>query len=178
MSENLRPFLPAIAVALIATLFGHGIGVAFGVAEDSMKAALQAGADEVLADKYAGDPAKAKAVVDKSWAYLKRAHLHAGALGTGALVLAVVLSFLGGGLRLRQAVAACSSFGAFGYGLFWLVAAFAAPGLGGTGAAKDAYEWLGMPTAALVVIGTVGGLVLVLAAIVRGMRAPTATRTS
>lgn len=175
MADALRPFLPALAVALLATLLGHGIGIAFGVAEDAMEATLHASGEAVLAEKYGGDTAKLEQVVSKSFVYLKRAHLHAGALGTGALVVSLVLAFLGGGLRLRQAVAACASFGALGYGLYWLVAAFAAPALGGTGAAKEAYAWLGLPTAAFVVIGTVGCLALVLAAIVRGARA---TRTS
>jgi hypothetical protein len=167
----LRPFHIALAIALCATLFGHGIGIAFGVAEDSIKGSLQAGADAVLADKYGGDAAKAKSVVDKSFTYVKRAHMHAGALGTGALVLALVLAFLGApALRFRQAVAVASSIGALGYGLYWLLAAFAAPGLGGTGAAKEAYAWIGLPTSALVVAGTVGGLVCVVLSIVSARR--------
>jgi hypothetical protein len=165
--DLLRPFLPALALALTATLFGHGLGVAFGVAEGGLKGSLQAGADAALVEVYGGDAAKAQAVVDKSWAYLKRAHLHAGALGTGALALTLVLAFLGGPLRARQATAFVSALGACGYGLFWLVAGLAAPRLGGTGAAKEAYAFLGLPAAALIVAGTVGGLLLVVRAAIR-----------
>ena len=166
MREALRPFLIPLVIALLATLLGHGLGVAFGVAEDSLKGTLQASADAALADKYGGDATKAKSVVDKSWTYMKRAHMHAGALGNGALLLSLLLAFLGDArLRLRQAVAMGSAVGALGYGLFWMVAAFAAPGLGGTGAAKESYAWLGLPTAGLVVAGTVAALALVIAAL-------------
>lgn len=167
-----RPFLPALLIALMAMTFGHGIGIAFGVAEDDMKGALQARADAVLADKYGGDATKAKAVVDKSWSYVKRAHMHAGALGTSAIALSLLLAFVTcPALRVRQAVAVASSLGGLLYGVYWLVAAYAAPGLGGTGAAKEAYAWLGLPASALVVAATVASLVFVLGAVARSMRA-------
>lgn len=173
-----RPFLPALLIALLAMTFGHGIGIAFGVAEDDMKGALQSRADAVLADKYGGDATKAKAVVDKSWSYVKRAHMHAGALGTGAIALALLLAFLAApALRLRQAIALASSIGALGYGVYWLLAAFAAPGLGGTGAAKEAYAWIGLPSSALVVAATVGSLVCVGLAVVRSMQMRRVTST-
>lgn len=168
MTNILRPFLVPIALALLATLFGHGLGIAFGAAEESIHASLQARADAVLADVYDGDAEKAKSVVAKSWSYVKRAHMHAGALGTAALVTSLLLAFLGGPwLRLRQGAALASSVGGLGYGVFWLVAAFAAPGRGSTGAAKEAYAWLGMPTSGLVVAGGVTTLALVVATLAR-----------
>ena len=159
-AEPLRPFVPALVLALCAVLLGQGIGVAFGAVEDRMKGALRDDAAAVLATTYAGDEAKAKAVVDKSWVYVQRAHLHAGALGTFALVLALMLAWLPGKQRLRQACAVGVSAGSLGYGLFWLFAAFRAPGLGGTGAAKDSMAWLALPSTSLLVTGTVGAVVL------------------
>jgi hypothetical protein len=50
--------------------------------------------------------------------------------------------------------------GGLGYALFWLLAGFRAPSLGGTGPAKDAFEWLAVPSAGLLLLGIVAVLVL------------------
>src|SRR5688572_29677221 len=126
-AESLKSFAPAIAFTLLATLFGQGMGIAFGAIEDSMKAGLKADADAVLATAYGGDAAKAKSVVDKSWVYYQRAHLHGGALATFALALTLLLAFLPGKLMLRRASAIAASVGSLGYGVFWLLAGMRAP---------------------------------------------------
>lgn len=168
MSPNaLRPFALPLVFALLAVLFGQLLGVAFGAAEDALKGGLKADAAAVLQTAYAGDEAKAKAVADKSFVYLKRAHMHAGALGTLALVLALVLAFLPGPERARQGAALAVSVGGLGYGVFWLFAGLAAPGLGGTGPAKEAYAWLAWPSSGLVVLGTAAALGLAAAAALR-----------
>ncbi len=158
----LRSFVPALVFALFANLLGQGVGVAFGVAEESMKGSLKADAEAVLATTYGGDAAKAKSVVDKSWVYFQRSHLHAGALGTFALALTLLLTWLAGPLRARQACATAVAAGAVGYGLFWLLAGIRAPGLGGTGVAKESLAWLAWPSVVALVGGTVGALMLVL----------------
>ncbi|MFM9092957.1 MAG: hypothetical protein ACKOUK_14615, partial [Verrucomicrobiota bacterium] len=85
---------PGLTLALLTVLFGQAIGIAFGAAEDAMKARLREDAAAVTATLYKGDPALAKPVVDKAWVYVQRAHLHAGAMGTTALVLIVLLAAL------------------------------------------------------------------------------------
>ena len=65
-------------LALLTILFGFGVGGAFGAFEDPLKADLSARAEAVRDSVYAGDAAKMKSVVDKSWSYYKRAHMHAG----------------------------------------------------------------------------------------------------
>lgn len=168
MTQALRPFVIPIAISLLAVLFGHGLGIAFGAAEDSIHVALQSRADAVLADVYGGDADKAKAVVAKSWTYVKRAHMHAGALGTAGLVVSILMAALGGPwLRARQAAALAASVGGLGYGVFWLLAAFAAPGRGSTGAAKEAHAWLAMPSSGLVVLSVIGALGLGVAVLTR-----------
>jgi len=164
--DALRPFLAACLIAVSAMATGAGFGVAYGAFEDDMKGGLKHSADAVLATTYGGDEAKAKAVVDKSWVYYKRAHLHAGALGTQALVLTLLLSVLTTvSLRLRQAAALSSSVGAIGYGWFWYLAGRAAPGLGSTGAAKQAFAWLAQPSALLLVLGIALAIVAVVLAL-------------
>jgi hypothetical protein len=165
--DAVRPFLAACLIAVLGIATGAGFGVAFGAFEDDMKGGLKQSADAVLATTYGGDEAKAKAVVDKSWVYYKRAHLHGGALGTQALVLTLLLAALSSvPLRLRQAAALSSALGSLGYGWFWYLAGRAAPGLGGTGAAKESYAWLAQPSALLLVLGIALTVVaIVLAAI-------------
>lgn len=163
--ETLRPFLPAVVFALLATLLGQGIGIAFGAAEDSVKGSLRADADAALSTVYGGDVEKAKGVADKSWAYLKRAHLHGGALGTAALAVTFLLAFLPGSLAVRRALAIGNGVGALGYGTFWLFAGLRAPSLGGTGVAKESLAWLALPSSGLLVVSTVGAVVFTLLAL-------------
>ena len=166
-TDTLRPFLPAIVFSLLATLYGQAIGIGFGLAEDQWKAGLKADGEAVLATVYAGDIEKVNAVVARSWTYLKRAHLHAGALGAAALVLTFLMAFIPGPLLARRLIALGNAVGALGYGVFWLMAAHRAPTLGGTDAAKESLGWLAQLTAGLLVLTTLAALALVLWAFLR-----------
>ncbi len=170
-TQALRPFLIPVVIALLAIGTGTGFGIAFGAFEDSMKGGLKESADAVLEPVYGGDAAKAKAVVDKSWAYYKRAHLHSGALGAQALIITLLMAALSSALRVRQVAAYASSLGALGYGWFWYLAGKSAPALGSTGKAKDALEWLAMPSAGAITVG----VVLAIVAVVLALRAPSST---
>lgn len=155
MIDAVRPFLLAAFLAVATIASSTGFGVAFGAFEDDMKGGLQASADAVLVETYAGDAAKAKAVVDKAWVYYKRAHLHAGALGTEALAMTLLLVLLSSvPLRLRQFAAVSSSLGSLGYAWFWFFAGNMAPALGSTGKAKEALRLLALPSVTLIVLGT------------------------
>lgn len=167
--DSIRPFVPALILALCVALLGQGIGIAFGANEDGIKAALKADADAVIATAYGGDAAKAKSVVDKSWIYYQRAHLHAGALGTFSLALALVLAAIPGRLLVRRVAAIAVSAGSVGYGAFWLLAGMRAPALGGTAAAKESLAWLAWPSSILIVAGTVAAVVATVRAL--GLRA-------
>lgn len=160
-SQRLRVSRWGMVLALLTILFGFAFGGAFGAFEDSMKKGLSDRAAAVLNTVYAGDAAKAKSVVDKSWAYYKRAHLHGGAIGAVALGGILLLS----GLRrpndaVRRGVSIALGAGGLGYSVFWMLAARAAPSLGGTDAAKKSLEWLAVPSAGLVLIGLVAVIVL------------------
>jgi hypothetical protein len=158
----LRPFLAACLLALLTVASGTGFGVAFGAFEENLKADLQQSADAVLQDRYGGDPAKVKPVLDKAWTYYKRAHLHTGALGTQALVIILLLSALQSvPLRLRQGAALAAGLGGLGYGWFWFFAGRAAPGLGGTGAAKEVWALFAQGSTGLMLLGLLGAIVSV-----------------
>jgi hypothetical protein len=150
-----------LILALLSILFGYAVGIAFGAAEDSLKDGLKASGEAVLASVYQGDAEALQKVLDKSWAYYKRAHLHAGALGASAVAQILLLSALMARPWLKSLTAVMLGAGALGYGVYWLLAALRAPGLGSTSAAKESLDWLAIPASGFCVFGTL--LVLVLA---------------
>lgn len=150
-------------LALLTILFGFGVGGAFGAFEDPLKADLSARAEAVRDSVYAGDAAKMKSVVDKSWSYYKRAHMHGGGIGAVALGGILLLAALPTPRRrVRQGVALALGAGGLGYASFWMLAARAAPTLGGTDAAKESLAWLAVPSAGLLMIGVVAVIALVI----------------
>lgn len=148
-------------LALTAILLGFVLGGAFGAFEDVVKGRLEASGNAALATAYNGDVAAKDRVVSKSWEYLKRAHLHGGAIGAaalGSIAILLLTTRLGPIARLS---APAFGAGALIYSIFWLVAGFAAPGMGSTGAAKEAFKWLAVPGAGLAILGVVGTMVAV-----------------
>ena len=154
-SEALRP---GAILALIAILLGFGLGGAFGAAEDSIKGWLKRSGESVTDSVYAGDTAKRDAVVSKSWSYMKRAHMHFGAIGAAALATIAILSILGSGGALDRYSALAFGAGGILYGAFWFFAALTAPAAGSTGAAKEALGFMAIPGAGLSILGVCGAL--------------------
>ena len=126
-----------IAVALLAILFGGLLGLSFGCCEDSIKGNLRASADAVLDKHYSGDANKAVSTVKKSWVYYKRAHLHSQTMGIIAIVFALLTALLNFRPAFQMGISLLSGLGSLGYGVFWLLAALLAPGMGSTHAAKE-----------------------------------------
>ena len=129
-----------VALALMAVLFGGSLGLSFGCCEESIKTTFNADAQSVLTEKYQGDQAALDKTVKNSWIYMKRAHFHSQTMG----VIAIVFSLLAAGLqyqpRLQVGISLLSGLGSLGYGTFWLLAAWLAPGMGGMRQAKEAVE--------------------------------------
>ncbi len=159
--SRLRTCRWGVLLALVTILFGFGFGGAFGAFETDLKAGLTARADAVRDTVYGGDAAKAKSVVDKSWTYYKRAHLHGGGIGAVALGAIVLLAVL---RRPRpivaRGVALALGVGSLGYSMFWMLVARSAPGLGGTDVAKESLSWLAVPTAGLLLLGVLAVIAL------------------
>lgn len=148
-------------LALFTILFGFGFGAAFGAYEDRLKEDLAARAEAVKQEVYGGDEQKIASVLEKSWTYYKRAHLHGSGIGVVALGGILLLAALRRPVRLARAgVGLALGVGGFGYALFWMLAARRAPSLGGTGAAKESLEWLAVPSAGLLLIGLSAVLIL------------------
>ena len=68
----------------------------------------------------------------------------------------LLLALLGPPDRLARASGLRFGAGALAYAAFWLLAGLWAPGLGGTGAAKQALAWLAIPGSGACVLGLAG----------------------
>ena len=122
---------------MMAILFGGLMGLSFGCCEDTIKDTLKAGAKEALSGVYKGDQAKADKVVKKSWVYMKRAHLHSQTMGVISIAFSLLVAWLNFPGRMQMGVSLLSGLGSLGYGFFWMVSGYLAPGMGSTGAAKE-----------------------------------------
>ena len=162
LSANLRAASMGLVLAVFTLLFGQGLGIVFGLNEDAIKSRLKADAAAVQATAYQDDAAAAKAVVDKSWTYMQRAHLHAGGMGTTAVALITVLCLVGASRKMTMVISLALGVGGLGYSIFWMWAGFRAPSLGSTGAAKESLEWLAMPSSGGFVLATIAVLVVVI----------------
>jgi hypothetical protein len=146
----------------MSIVFGFVLGVSFGAAEDSIKGHLRSEAQAVFESAYQGDADKRDAVVIKAWTYMKRAHLHGGAIGTAALASIVLFGLFGSSGLLERASAVAFGAGSLLYSTFWLAAALTAPSVGSTGEAKEALSFLAIPGAGLCLFGIGGTLLSVL----------------
>ena len=174
--DSIRAVRWGVVLALSSILFGFTMGALFGLNEPALKGHLEAEGKAVLAEKYGGDAAKLKTVLDKSWVYFQRAHLHGGGIGAVALGLCLLLSSLPACPRARsrspapapaRARSATPSTGCS--------PGLKAPRLGGTSAAKETLEWLAIPASGLALVGLVLTLVLASA---RFGRAPTVPKSA
>jgi hypothetical protein len=149
-----------LLLSLIAVLSGFALGGVFGAFEEELKAGLFQTAEKVLAEAYAGDGGAALQVVDDAWIYYQRAHLHWGGIGAATLAVSLLLA-----IAVRPSLAArlaslAMGLGALAYPAYWLLAGRTAPKLGGTAAAKASLQWLAVPSAGLLLLGTSAALVL------------------
>ena len=162
MNDHTRAVPKTVAagacLSLAAIIFGFAVGGAFGAAEDAIKKRLDSSGGAVLETVYKGDAAAKDAVVKKSWQYLIRAHLHAGAAGTASLASIATMILLVPLGPAAQASALAFGTGALLYSGFWMIAGFSAPGLGSTGAAKEAFSFIAIPGAGLCLLGALGTL--------------------
>lgn len=151
-----KSIVAGLCLSLLTVLSGFVLGGALGAAESSIKKHLDDSGTAVLQSVYQGDVAAKDAVVKKSWEYLKRAHLHGGAIGTAAIgsIMALILLCRLGMLAKLSALALGS--GALVYSLFWLFAGLTAPGLGRTVIAKESLSFVAIPGAGLCILGLCG----------------------
>ena len=151
---NLRPAILGLTLAIITILFGQGMGVVFGVNEDAIKSTLEESARAVKETVYKNDDIAMKAVLTKCWSYMQRAHLHAGAMGTTAVTLIILLCLIECSPLKTLLISIGLGAGGLGYSLFWMLAGFRAPVLGSTGIAKESLKWLAQPSVIMFISST------------------------
>lgn len=161
--QALRGQRVGVLLSLIAILSGFVLGGVFGGLEDQLKADLASSAAAVVDEVYEGDAQAAGSVVDRAWSYYERAHLHWGAIGAATLALSILLAGVMGSTRGARLASLAMGLGAVLYPTYWLLAGRRAPALGGTGASKETLQWLAVPSAGLLLLGTAAALVLVAA---------------
>ena len=158
--EKVKVVRIGIILSLLTLLFAFVLGCLFGAIEGKIKGHLKAEAQAVSDTVYKGDSVKMKKITDKSWVYFKRAHLHASGLGAISLAVILLLMFMQSPLILKELTAIALGLGSLGYSLFWMFAALMAPGLGSTGAAKEALSFLAIPSAGMCIAGLITVLVV------------------
>ena len=157
-----KPVKFGIALAIFTILYGFMLGGSFGAKEDSIQEFLKSQAQPVFTTVYKSDQAKMDAVVDKSWNYMIRSHMHGGGIGTASLILITILALMNIQALIKIILSTGISLGGFGYSFFWLMAGIRAPALGSTGLAKESLSWLAIPSAGLLILGTLSVLLLVI----------------
>lgn len=148
MRTELNLVKPGLLLAMLGLIFGIGMGIAFGLFEDSFK--------DFIAQGVAANPGVHDAKSSgKIWRYAQRAHFHAAAIASFAMVLIlfVMASDLKAGLKRITAIliGMSTAYPLAWYSMFWL-----SPQMG-----RDAAHHH-ILTESLTYIG-VGGLVLGLA---------------
>lgn len=165
LTPSLHAALVGMILALLTIMYGQGMGIFFGLNEDAIKNRLKESAMAVRDTVYQGNDAAINTVLTNSWNYMKRAHLHAGGMGTTAFALMIALGLIGLPRVQTFLLGLALGAGGLGYSLYWMWAGFRAPGLGSTGAAKESLKWLAMPTSGIFVLATLTVLVLLVSAL-------------
>ncbi len=151
---NLYPVRIGLRITLLLLVFGIGMGIAFGVFEDSFK--------DYIAQGIAANPdLHDQKSQSKIWRYAQRAHFHATGIGAFSLVLILLVLFSNLKESLKTTTSVLISLVGL-YPLAWFTMFWLAPSLG-RGAAHGH-----IVTELLTYIGT-GGLLIGLAILLGNM---------
>ena len=150
---DVRPLWPALAASMVLLVFGCALGAFTGVGKPGYERWMAAH----LVDAPA---AESRVVMDASWRFLQRAHVHAGSMSTGALVISFALAMTSGAAVLRRAISIVLALGAAGYTAVLLLAALRIPIVGDIEAAKAPLTSLAMATTGAYMTAAAGAVAL------------------
>lgn len=162
-----------LVLALVATFGGFALGGVFGGLEHESHNVLATRARTVLASVYHGDESLMAAGERSAWTFWKRAHLHASAMGTSAVLLTALMVFVPSPGRWRMLASLGAGLGAVGYAGFLLLAGWRCPVIGDAYATKQSVAWLAIPSAGAYLMGTLAAMGIV----GRGLFAPAESLT-
>lgn len=126
MHEELKAVKVGLFLVFLTLIFGIGLGVGFGVAEDSIKTYISDGVEahaEVHDDKSSS----------KIWRYAQRAHFHATGIAAFSIGLILVVMFSSLGRRMKTVSSILVGLGGL-YPLSWFTMFILAPSIGRTSA--------------------------------------------
>ena len=122
MKEEMKAVKIGLFLVLLTLLFGIGMGIYFGVAEDSVKSYIS---DGVIANPAVHD-AKSNS---KIWRYAQRSHFHATGISAFSLGLVVLIALSSMKRNLKTIAAILVGLGGF-YPLAWFTMFLLAPSIG------------------------------------------------
>lgn len=132
--------LPGLIISFLAVLFGTGAGMAFGIAEDEIKAFLLNTATNHL-EIHGQTAAALEKPTKDAWRYIQRAHFHAQGLGALGICIILVLALTRASRKTKTFLSLGIGLGAFLYPLCWLIAGLRIPAIG-KHSAKASVDWL------------------------------------
>ena len=123
---DLKPVKIGLTITLLLLVFGVGMGILFGIAEDAFKDFINQGIanNPVLHDEKSAS---------KIWRYAQRAHFHATGISAFALVLILIVLFSSLKTKLKTVASTLISLISL-YPLAWFSMFILSPSLGRDGA--------------------------------------------
>ena len=122
MYEEIKTVRIGLFLVILTLLFGLGLGVSFGVNEDSFKSYITTG---INAHPEVHD-SKSE---DKIWRYAQRAHFHATGIAAFSIALVILTMFSSLRAKLKSIAAILIGLGGL-YPLSWLSMFILAPSIG------------------------------------------------
>ncbi|MBL8760203.1 MAG: hypothetical protein JNL50_02785, partial [Phycisphaerae bacterium] len=141
-SIGLRRVWLGLVLSIVTTIYGFVGGAVLGLEDGAIRGALAARVPEA-------SRGERDALVDRSWTFLRRSHLHASGMGTAAIALISLVPviaarqprWLGAGMSLGMGA------GGAGYAAALIVAAVRTPPLASAALAKESAKLIAIPAA-------------------------------
>ncbi len=124
MNEHIKPVKIGLFLVMLTLIFGIGMGVAFGVFEDSFKSYISDGVAS-----HAGIGIHDEKSNTKIWRYAQRAHFHASAIAAFSIGLVILIMYSSLKRKLKTASSILVGFGGL-YPLSWFTMFILAPSIG------------------------------------------------
>ena len=156
--------------ATLTLLFSYSLGMYYGIANDSIKAQRKATV-KVHAEDFKNNAKKMDGAIETSSKYMKRAHLHGGAIGAGTLALCLALGLFvknifgfseGFTNNIKTLLSIALGLGGTLYSVYWLVVSYGVLEVADKHEVKEAYAWMVYLGAGPMYLATLATTILIL----------------
>lgn len=162
LRASLRRSAIGVVIALLTFLYGSVAGAVLGLNERPIKSWLNDRAQSVIEPVYSGDMQKISRAIDSSWLLMRRSHLHAEGMATGAMAMILLVVVIGGPAVITRWSSIGLGLGSAAYATALAWAGARTPLYGDPAVAKETLKWLAMPAGGLYMSSTVAVLGLVI----------------